>query len=297
MTSLLTEKLSSARLIKSFRLENYAAERLNQSFEQVYDLRMKAVKNRARLDPMLEALGGLAVAGVIALRLLAHRQRHLDGRRLHGLHHRAADGGAADPRARQPVGPHQRGPRRRRELLRPRRREAAHRRRARAPSRSRSTSSTIRFEDVAFAYDEQTGVQAIRHFSLEVPGGKTVALVGRSGAGKSTVLEPRAAPVRRDRGPHHHRRPGHARRDARLAARRHLHRRAGRDAVRRHHRRQHRARAARRAARRRSSPPPRPPPPTTSSWRSRRATPPRSATAACGSRAASASAWRSPARS
>ena len=28
---------------------------------------MKAVKNRARLDPMLEALGGIAVAGVIAL--------------------------------------------------------------------------------------------------------------------------------------------------------------------------------------------------------------------------------------
>ena len=50
------------------------------------------------------------------------------------------------------------------------------------------TSSTIRFDDVAFAYDEQKGLQAIRHFSLVVPGGKTVALVGRSGAGKSTVL-------------------------------------------------------------------------------------------------------------
>ena len=66
MTSLLTEKLSSARLIKSFRLEKYAGERLNQSFEQVYDLRMKAVRNRARIDPMLEALGGVAVTGVIA---------------------------------------------------------------------------------------------------------------------------------------------------------------------------------------------------------------------------------------
>ena len=71
------------------------------------------------------------------VRLLAHRQRHLHGRRLHGLRHRAADGVAADPRARQPVGPHQRGPRRGRELLRARRREAAHRRSAPAPSRSR----------------------------------------------------------------------------------------------------------------------------------------------------------------
>ena len=37
------------------------------SFEEVFKLRMKAVRNRARLDPMLEALGGIAVAGVIAL--------------------------------------------------------------------------------------------------------------------------------------------------------------------------------------------------------------------------------------
>jgi subfamily B ATP-binding cassette protein MsbA len=50
------------------------------------------------------------------------------------------------------------------------------------------SSSTIRFDDVAFANDAQKGLQAIRHFSLAVPGGKTVALVGRSGAGKSTVL-------------------------------------------------------------------------------------------------------------
>ncbi|MEI9902130.1 MAG: ABC transporter transmembrane domain-containing protein [Hyphomicrobium sp.] len=65
MTALLTEKLSGARLIKSFRLEDYAGERLNKSFEHVYHLRMKAVRNRARIDPLLEALGGLAVAGVI----------------------------------------------------------------------------------------------------------------------------------------------------------------------------------------------------------------------------------------
>ena len=62
----MAEKLSSARLIKTFRLERYAADRLNRSFEQVYRLRLKAVKNRARIDPMLEALGGVAVAGVIA---------------------------------------------------------------------------------------------------------------------------------------------------------------------------------------------------------------------------------------
>ncbi len=65
MTSLLTEKLSGTRLIQTFRLEEYAAKKINQSFEQLYTLRMRAVRNRARIDPMLEALGGLAVAGVI----------------------------------------------------------------------------------------------------------------------------------------------------------------------------------------------------------------------------------------
>jgi ABC-type multidrug transport system fused ATPase/permease subunit len=46
---------------------------------------------------------------------------------------------------------------------------------------------TIRFEGVTFGYD---GGQrpALREFDLEVAAGETVALVGSSGAGKSTVL-------------------------------------------------------------------------------------------------------------
>jgi ATP-binding cassette, subfamily B, bacterial MsbA len=187
MTSLLTEKLSSARLIKSFRLETYAADRLNQSFEQVYDLRMRAVKARARLDPMLEALGGLAVAGVIAFAywriasgistvgdfmgfitaLLMASQPiralgNLSGRINEGLAAAESFYGLADELPRVVDAP--------------------------GAKPLAVASSTIRFDDVAFAYDEQKGLHAIQHFSLVVPGGKTVALVGRSGAGKSTVL-------------------------------------------------------------------------------------------------------------
>jgi subfamily B ATP-binding cassette protein MsbA len=46
----------------------------------------------------------------------------------------------------------------------------------------------IVFDDVGFAYATAAGTQAVESFSLTVPGGKTVALVGRSGAGKSTVI-------------------------------------------------------------------------------------------------------------
>lgn len=43
----------------------------------------------------------------------------------------------------------------------------------------------VTFDDVCFAYSE--GRSALRGFSLTIPAGKTVALVGATGAGKSTV--------------------------------------------------------------------------------------------------------------
>ncbi len=187
MTSHLTEKLSSARLIKSFRLETYAADRLNQSFEQVYRLRMKAVKNRARIDPMLEALGGLAVTGVIAfaywriasgistvgdfmgfvtaLLMAAQPIRalgNLSGRINEGLAAAESYYGLVDEMPTI--------------VDRPGAKPLA------------IGAGAIRFEGVAFSYGEQKDQRAVSNFSLEVPGGSTVALVGRSGAGKSTIL-------------------------------------------------------------------------------------------------------------
>jgi len=45
----------------------------------------------------------------------------------------------------------------------------------------------IQFEDVAFEYRE--GLPVVRDFNVPVPGGSVVALVGRSGAGKTTVTD------------------------------------------------------------------------------------------------------------
>jgi ATP-binding cassette, subfamily B, bacterial len=45
----------------------------------------------------------------------------------------------------------------------------------------------LRFEDVSFEY--RKGVPVVRDFSIAVPGGSVVALVGRSGAGKTTVTD------------------------------------------------------------------------------------------------------------
>jgi subfamily B ATP-binding cassette protein MsbA len=187
MTALLTEKLSGARLIKSYRLEDYAADRLNKSFEQVYDLRIKAVRNRARIDPLLEALGGVAVAGVIGFAywriasgistvgdfmgfITALLMASQPIRALGSLSGRVNEGLAAaesfyDLIDEKPAVVDMPG-----------------------AKPLAISAAEIRFEGIGFSYDGSGDTQAISRFSLVVPGGSTVALVGRSGAGKSTVL-------------------------------------------------------------------------------------------------------------
>ena len=187
MTSLLSEKISGARLIKSFQLEDYAADRLDKSFEQLFMLRMKSVSTRARMDPILEGLGGIAIAGVVgfaylrishgistvgdfmgfvtALLMAAQPIRalgNLAGRLQEGLAAAESFYGLIDelpaisdkPNAKKLV----------------------------------ISDGEISFREVSFAYSKTSEERAVHDFTLDVPGGSTVALVGRSGAGKSTVI-------------------------------------------------------------------------------------------------------------
>jgi ATP-binding cassette subfamily B protein/subfamily B ATP-binding cassette protein MsbA len=47
----------------------------------------------------------------------------------------------------------------------------------------------VRFENVGFSYDEDSDVVVLRHIELDVRPGQTVALVGHTGAGKSTLVK------------------------------------------------------------------------------------------------------------
>ena len=47
----------------------------------------------------------------------------------------------------------------------------------------------IRFENVSFSYPSRRDIPVLRDFNVEIEAGKKVALVGMSGAGKSTILQ------------------------------------------------------------------------------------------------------------
>ena len=65
MASLVSESLQGSRIARTFRMENYLIERGRHAFENVRRLKMKAANTRARLDPLLEIAGGVAVALVL----------------------------------------------------------------------------------------------------------------------------------------------------------------------------------------------------------------------------------------
>ena len=146
---------------------------------------MKMVKSRARLDPILEVLGGLAVGGVIAF----------GGWRV------ASGGGtigtftgfiSALLIAAQPVRAigtlntvlqEGLGAVQRIFTLLDERPAIIDKPDAAALAVSRGA---VALRNVTFGYEP--GVAALSDVSLDVPPGRTVALVGRSGAGKSTVF-------------------------------------------------------------------------------------------------------------
>jgi subfamily B ATP-binding cassette protein MsbA len=63
--ALLTESFGAARVVRTYRLEAAEQARAEGAFERLRESTFVIQRTRARVDPVLEALGGLAVAGVL----------------------------------------------------------------------------------------------------------------------------------------------------------------------------------------------------------------------------------------
>nr|WP_274390073.1 ABC transporter ATP-binding protein [Azospirillum doebereinerae] len=185
MTSLLTESLSGARMVKTYCLEDYERARAARAFDDNYELSMTATRARSRIDPMMEVLGGVAVAGVIAFS--GYRMAMGEGsvgafsgfvgallmaaqpvRAIGTLNAALQEGLAAAQRIFELVDEQ-----------------------ATIVERPDAkplvlTKGAVTLNNVRFAYE--AGAETLKGIDLEVAPGTTVALVGRSGAGKSTVF-------------------------------------------------------------------------------------------------------------
>ena len=61
----LNESFAQARTVRAYRLEDAETHRANDAFNQLYRALLRMTRSRARVDPVLEVLGGAAVAAVI----------------------------------------------------------------------------------------------------------------------------------------------------------------------------------------------------------------------------------------
>jgi subfamily B ATP-binding cassette protein MsbA len=184
LTALLTETFGAARFVKTYGLEQHETERAKDAFEERRKLAMKLAYNRASPVPLMEIIGGLALAGVLwiaGVRILADVMTVGD---LIGM---IGAVGVATPAARalgqfntvlgeaaaaltrifglidEPV-----------EILdKP------------GATPIAVTQGRIEFDRVGFSYGDATALQDV---SFTVEPGETVAFVGPSGAGKSTIF-------------------------------------------------------------------------------------------------------------
>jgi len=185
MASLVAESFSGVRVAKTYGLETYLKAKASASFDAVRALKVKAANQRARLDPLLEIGGGLTVAlvlvfigwritngqstvgdftGYVTAVLLAAQSL----RTLGNLNAILQEALAALTRIFAIID------------------EAPEiRDNADAPAIAVARGE-VRFEGVSYRYPD--GSIALSGIDLVVPAGRTTAFVGRSGAGKSSLL-------------------------------------------------------------------------------------------------------------
>jgi len=191
ISSMTQESLAGTRMVKTYGLQAFEAERADRIFTRQYHVVLKALKERARLEPVMEILGGIAVAGVLVFAgwrmstgetsvgdftgfLTALLMAAQPVRAIGTLNGPLQQGLAAVQRiyAVQDTPPRIQDPEHAKPLT--------------------LTNSEIRLEKVSFHYDHGELVTeiptALEDINLTIPAGKVTALVGPSGAGKTTLL-------------------------------------------------------------------------------------------------------------
>lgn len=185
VTSFLEETLSGARLIKTFSLERYARERSRAAFEERFRLLLAMVRDRSKIEPLMEIAGGVALAGIFAVAGWRMATGESDVGRFLGVIAALLIVSPALRALGSLSGAIQEGMgvlERVFSLLD----DDPHLVETQGAKPLETRGGSLALNDVHFAYGPQA--PALNGVSLEVPAGRTVALVGPSGSGKTSVL-------------------------------------------------------------------------------------------------------------
>ncbi|MHA1128708.1 MAG: ABC transporter ATP-binding protein, partial [Alphaproteobacteria bacterium] len=185
MNSEIVEGLSSIRMARTYQLEDHLNEAASSTFSKVQFLRIKDMKWRGRLSPLIEILSGLAVAVLLFAVSWGIARGTITVADFMGL---LTGVGVLSQPARSLGSTFASVARGRVALDRifpilDAKNEIIDTDTARTIERAKGF---VQFEAVDFVYPN--GFVALKNLTLDVPAGSKVALVGRSGAGKSTVF-------------------------------------------------------------------------------------------------------------
>jgi len=185
MTAELKESLGAAQLVKTYGLEAHEQARLDKSFAARVQLYLKLVTQQARVDPILEVVGGLVIAAVVIFGVWQFGSGTATGGQIAGIL-----GGLL--------------------ILAPRLRALGTLNNVIQESLSsvgrifdvidtkptltdaivstelEVSAGEVKLIDVGFAYPD--GTTALTGLTLTAEPGKKTALVGPSGSGKSTIM-------------------------------------------------------------------------------------------------------------
>lgn len=186
-TAILDQSFEGIRVVKAYKMEGYESERVGNLVERIFKLTIKSAKTRALSSPIMETLGGFAVAIVIIYGGYRVIHENLDPgsffsfitalimayepmKRLANLNASLQEGLAGAQRLFEMLDT-----------------KSAIQEHPNAVPLTHPVMGNVRLDNVGFAYQgsEQPALQSV---DMNIPAGQTVALVGPSGAGKSTIL-------------------------------------------------------------------------------------------------------------